>query len=240
MISIIVPIYNAEKYLAACIGSLLAQTVPDIEIVLVDDESTDGSLMIAGTFAAQDKRIRVLQQAHAGQSVARNYGIEQSKGDYIAFVDADDTIQPDWCERHLAAINGVDYVQSGYQRIQIGTEQSSVINSKLPLHRYQFISPCMRLYRRTAIESLRFEKGMIYEDVAWSADLWLTNATCRTIRYTGYLYTLNPTSTTSTPHPEARKNILCLLRQKYKAATIKGKWILLYTIIRLQFHFILR
>ena len=79
MISIIVPIFNAEKYLAACIESLLAQTVQDIEIILVDDESTDGSLSIAQSFATQDKRVRVLRQPHAGQSVARNYGIEQSK-----------------------------------------------------------------------------------------------------------------------------------------------------------------
>lgn len=240
MISIIVPIFNAEKYLAACIESLLAQTVQDIEIILVDDESTDGSLSIAQSFATQDKRVRVLRQPHAGQSVARNYGIEQSKGDYIAFVDADDTILPDWCERHLEAINGVDYVQSGYKRIQLIDGHPTVINQKLPLQRYQFISPCMRLYRRSAIESLRFEKGMIYEDVAWSADLWLSNATCRTIKYTGYLYTLNPTSTTSSPHPEARQKILRLLRQKYKGATPKGKWILWYTIVRLQFHFLLR
>ena len=113
MISIIVPIFNAEHYLKACVESLLAQTYPDIEIALVDDGSTDGSLAIAKTFAKQDKRVLVLPQPHAGQSVSRNFGMAKTHGEYIAFVDADDLLEPDWCERHLSAIDGVDYVQSG-------------------------------------------------------------------------------------------------------------------------------
>ena len=240
MISIIVPVYNAEKYLALCLHSLLKQTVKDIEIIVVDDDSTDDSLFIAYKYALKDKRVRVFTHQQDGQSVARNYGIKQAKGEYIAFVDADDLLLNDWCEQHLKAIEGVDYVQSGYARIKNENKQLTLINSKSPLHRYRFISPCMRLYRRSAIKPLRFKKGMIYEDVAWSADLWLTNATCRTIRYVGYIYTLNPNSTTSSPHPEDRKKILCLLKEKYKKATFKGKLILLYTIIRLRLHFLLR
>ena len=230
MISIIVPIFNAEHYLKACVESLLMQTYADIEIALVDDSSTDGSLAIAQAFAKQDQRVVVLQQPHAGQSVARNLGIKKTQGEYIAFVDADDRLEADWCERHMAAIDGVDYVQSGYTRTK----------AKTPCHRYQFTSPCMRLYRREAIAGLSFAPGFIYEDVLFSADLWLTNARCRRIDYAGYIYTANPTSTTSVPHPEARKAVIRTLREKAKGASLKGKIILWYTIIRLQIYFILR
>ena len=143
MISIIIPTYNAEAYLAACLDSLLRQTVQDLQIILVDDGCTDNSLATAQAYAAKDSRIEVYLQAHAGQSAARNNGLKHATGEFIAFVDADDTIAPDWCEQHLAAIEGVAYVQSGYER-----------NGKrfLPKHRYQFTSPCMRLYRKETID----------------------------------------------------------------------------------------
>ena len=116
MISIIVPIYNAEEYLQACIESLIRQTEKELQLILVNDGSTDESLAIAQAYAKQDARIEIYSQPHAGQSAARNNGLKHAKGEYIAFVDADDALEPDWCERHLAAIDGVDYVQSGYKR----------------------------------------------------------------------------------------------------------------------------
>ena len=221
MISIIVPIYNAEAYLPACLDSLLAQTVQDLQIILVDDGSTDGSKAIAQTCAQQDARIELYGQPHAGQSAARNLGLAHAKGEYIAFVDADDTIAPDWCERHLQAIDGVDYVQS-----------------EGPRNRYQFTVAWARLYRRQVLENLRFAEGMIYEDVLFSVDLWLSGATCRIINYTGYRYTLNPHSTTSRPHRDAQRKVLQALRARRKGASIKGNIIITYTIIRLTLHFI--
>ena len=248
MISIIVPIYNAEEYLKACIESLIGQTEKDLQFILVNDGSTDNSLIIAQSYAKQDSRIEVYSQPNAGQSAARNNGLKHAKGEYIAFVDADDALEPDWCERHLAAIDGVDYVQSGYKRCHqssiinqqsaIINYQSSIINQKIPSHPYQFTSPCMRLYRRAAIGQLSFAEGYIYEDVLFSADLWLSGAHCRIIDYTGYLYTLNPKSTTSRPHHEARKRVLQVLRNKAHGASLRGKSIIWYTIIRLSSYFI--
>jgi len=228
MISFIIPIYNTESYLAGCIESLMAQTEKELQIILVDDESTDDSLAIANRYKTQDKRVEVYTQSHAGQSAARNEGLRHAKGEFVAFVDADDTIEPDWCEQHLAAIEGVDYVQSGYER---NTKRQS------PHNPYQFTSPCMRLYRREAIKALRFQEGMIYEDVLWSVDLWLSGATCRLIGNTGYHYTVNPHSTTSSPHPEAQKKVLNELRKRLNTAPWSKKYIVLYTIIRLKFHF---
>ena len=226
MISFIVPIYNAEQYLPACLDSLLGQTVHDLQIILVDDSSTDGSLAVAKRYAEQDTRIEIYVQSHAGQSAARNKGLSYAKGDYLAFVDADDTIDANWCAILLRAIEGVDYVQSGYN------------DTKIPCHRYQFTSPCMRLYRRSAIEKLRFTEGMIYEDVIWSVDLWMRNVRCRRIRYGGYYYRANPHSTTSRRHPEAEQRVFAELKKRVPQADRKGKMILLYTIIRLKLHFL--
>ena len=229
MISFIIPIYNAEKYLSACITSLVCQTEKDLQIILVDDGSTDRSLAIAQEWAAKDARLEVYHQPNAGQSAARNRGLKHAKGEYVAFVDADDAISQDWCEKHIAAIKGVDYVQSGYTRNGVQKTPSSV---------HQFTSPCMRLYRREAIAQLRFPEGMIYEDVLWSVDLWLSGATCRIIRDDGYHYTANPESTTAHSHPEAQKRVLQALRAKRKGASIRGKFIIAYTICRLKLHFI--
>ena len=234
MISIIVPIYNAERYLEACLDSLLSQSEKELQILLVDDGSTDGSLAIAKEYAAKDTRVEVFYQSNAGQSAARNVGLQHAKGEFIAFVDADDKIAENWCERHLEAIEGADYIQSGYQRILNGIAGKT----QLPKHRYQFTSPCMRLYRREAIQDLRFEEGMIYEDVVWSGDLWLSGARCRMIDYCGYRYTANPESTTSRRRPEAERRVFAELGKRLPGASLKGKMIILYTIIRLKLHFI--
>ena len=231
MISIIVPIYNTEAYLAACLDSLLRQTVQDLQIILVDDGSRDNSLAIAQEYATKDSRIEVYQQAHAGQSAARNNGLIYAKGEYIAFVDADDSLIPDWCEKHLQTIENVDYVQSGYQR------EGKCFK---PMHKHQFTSPCMRLYRKEAIEGLRFTEGMIYEDIIWSMDFWLRGASCRMIDYAGYIYRQNPNSTTSKPHPDAQRRVLHELTTRSKGASLKGKIILWYTIIRLKLYFTFR
>lgn len=95
LISVIVPIYKAEKYLSDCIESLLAQTYPHMEFILVDDGSPDNSLKICQEYAAKDSRIRVIQQENAGCSSARNAGLQAATGEYIGFVDSDDVISPE-------------------------------------------------------------------------------------------------------------------------------------------------
>lgn len=246
MISIIVPIYNAEKYLTDCIDSLIGQsTTEPLEIILIDDASTDGSLTIAKQYAkkhAEDplRKVKLFTQQHSGQSIARNLGMDNATGEYIAFVDADDRIAPDWCARHLKAIKKVDYVQSGYRRTADTEEKGWWVGiRRLPEHRYRYTSPCMRLYRRSALRNIRFEGGMIYEDILFSADLWLSGATCRQIRYAGYLYTNNPDSTTSRPHPDAQRRVLEELHNKLPYASWKGRQILWLTILRLRLYFIL-
>lgn len=229
MISFIIPIYNAEGYLAQCIESIFAQRgTYSYEIILIDDESTDNSLAIAQAYAGKDSRVVVLTHPHAGQSAARNLGLHYAKGEFIAFVDADDYLAPDWCQQHMNAIQGVDYVQSGY------TKEGRTVIAK---YAYQFTSACLRLYKREALHGLSFPEGMIYEDVLFSVKLWCTNATCRQIPYAGYYYTTNPASTTSKRNKEAEQRIMHELRLLLKGQTCRNKAIILFTILRLKIHF---
>ena len=101
MVSIIVPVYNVKEYLAECVESIRRQTLSEIEIILVDDGSTDGSAELCDNYANMDKRIQALHQANGGSTRARNTGLSASKGDYIGFIDSDDWIEPNMYEELL-------------------------------------------------------------------------------------------------------------------------------------------
>lgn len=104
IISIILPVYNAEKYLGKCLDSLKVQTFPDIEILCVDDGSQDGSCRICEEYVLADKRFKLLPQPNSGPAAARNLGLRNAAGRYLMFCDADDWYQPDICEKLLKAI----------------------------------------------------------------------------------------------------------------------------------------
>lgn len=116
LISIIVPVFNSEKYLSKCIESITNQTLKDIEIILINDGSKDNSLLICNKYATKDNRIKVLDKQNGGVSSARNLGIENTKGEYIVFVDADDFIHMDMCRLLYDTLmeNNVDLVACGY------------------------------------------------------------------------------------------------------------------------------
>lgn len=115
-VSVIVPVYNAEKYLSECVDSILNQTIEDIECILVDDGSTDGSPAICDLYATKDSRVRVIHKENGRAAAARNAGLRVATGDYIAFVDADDWISPDMYEKMLA--QGADVCLCDYVRFQ--------------------------------------------------------------------------------------------------------------------------
>lgn len=98
-ISVIIPVYNVEKHLNACINSVLGQTFMDYELILVNDGSTDASLTIMQSYAVADERIKIISQGNKGVSAARNIGLSAARGDYILYVDSDDTILPNTLER---------------------------------------------------------------------------------------------------------------------------------------------
>lgn len=126
-VSVIVPVYNTEKYLRACLESLAAQNLDDIEVIVVNDGSTDGSPAIAEEFAEKYSWFRVFSTENRGAGHARNYGAKMSQGEYLAFVDSDDEVEPDYCrtmyEKAVRDDNdvvmcGVDHVELRGRRIQ--------------------------------------------------------------------------------------------------------------------------
>ena len=112
MISIIVPVYNVEEYLEECLESIRKQTYQDIEVILVNDGSTDDSQAICEHICQTDKRFRLINQKNQGQSVARNHGVKESIGEYIMFVDSDDVVSLGLLEQLMKYMsNGIDIVE---------------------------------------------------------------------------------------------------------------------------------
>jgi glycosyltransferase involved in cell wall biosynthesis len=236
-ISVIVPIFNAELYLAKCIESLIRQPYTALQIILVNDGSTDNSLAIAQKYAVQDRRIEVYTQTNQGQSVARNLGLQYAQGEYISFVDADDYVDEDYYVTLMQHIGELDCVQIGYRRV---TAQGKVLLEKLPKHFYQFTSPCMRLYRRELFvkHNLRFPSGMIYEDVVFSLDFWGSRPSYRILSYTGYNYLANTSSTTAMRNLVAKELLFATLKEKkQQSKSMTHKLLVIYTVLRLKFHF---
>ncbi|MGM8366162.1 glycosyltransferase [Virgibacillus sp. W0181] len=160
LVSIIVPIYNAEKVLDNCLSSVLNQTYSDLEIILVNDGSTDQSGDICDAYALKDSRMKVIHQLNAGPSSARNEGVQASTGDFIQFVDADDTVEPDLTEKLVAAMEAegdIDFVICGYT-IRVNGE-TGTIRKILPavegiLNRSTFLNEIGKLYYDIVLPSL--------------------------------------------------------------------------------------
>ena len=206
MVSIVIPIYNSAPYLSSCLESLLKQTISDWEAIMIDDASTDESAQIATSYCEQDPRFILLLQPHnMGQSAARNRGLQHVRGEYLLFLDSDDSLSPDYIEIMLRHIGDADLLQTGYKRVRL---DGIIAEEKCPSwhRRYVLTSPCMRLYRTAWLreKDILFEEGMIYEDVLFSARIWKAKPKIRVHQYTGYCYRINPHSTTSKQHDTTR------------------------------------
>ncbi|MBO6248600.1 MAG: glycosyltransferase, partial [Bacteroidales bacterium] len=132
LISVIIPVFNGESYLRSCLESVLSQTLADFEAIVVDDGSTDGSSRICDEFSARDDRIRVIHQFNQGVSAARNAGLELATGQYIFFIDGDDTIVPETLESLYDAASDGDYdiAASGYSLVkETGEAENHVVVS---------------------------------------------------------------------------------------------------------------
>jgi len=181
LISVIVPVYNVSAYLCECIDSILAQTYQRLEIILVDDGSTDGSGEICDGYAIRDSRIRVIHQGNQGLSAARNKGYEVSNGKYIAFVDADDTVYSTYIEGlyRLIKEHNAQIAVCAYTRIpdELGTGADAVckLSSKKMLREWHGKRKSIetvawnKLYNRRIFEEFRnckiFPEGKNHEDI---------------------------------------------------------------------------
>lgn len=179
LISIIIPIYNVEKYLEECIESVISQTYRNLEIILVDDGSTDRCLEICKKYEKKDNRIKVIHQENAGVSVARNIGIDFSTGQYIGFVDSDDFIEKDMYEElyqdlnvEKADIAGCDYYiydTCKSTKSDILTKTKSVMKTEEALIKMNQlrgfgVGVWNKLYKRELFNGIRFPIGKRGED----------------------------------------------------------------------------
>ena len=180
MISVIVPIYNVEKYLEKCVNSILNQSYSDLEIILVDDGSPDRCPEICDQYADKDKRIRVIHKKNGGLSDARNAGLDIAKGEYISFIDSDDYIDPLMFEKMMDSImeTEADICICGYQEVdEEGTVLKSITQPSQVITQKEAFSylmdgnvfyaiMCNKVFKRDIFENrnLRFPVGKIHED----------------------------------------------------------------------------
>ena len=173
MISVIVPVYNVEPYLRECLDSIIGQTYRELEIVLIDDGSTDGSPRICEDYRERDKRIRVFHSENRGLSAARNFGIENASGEWIMFVDSDDFVSPDFCAIPLqtALKHGADLVI--FERKFVGwpaslkdREHPSGVLTRHEAAQHGYPAAWNKLYQRDLFCGIRYPEGRLFEDAA--------------------------------------------------------------------------
>lgn len=180
LISIIVPVYNIKEYLPRCVSSLQAQTYPNIEILLVDDGSTDGTGALCDSFLEKDRRIRVFHKKNGGSSSARNLGLTKASGEYIGFVDSDDYVEPDMY-RHLyegivehqvllaqVGRNEIDEQGRRLPDICVPPKEAECVGNReflkeLLLHKGD-CSFCTKLIHKSLLEGRQFPEGLLNED----------------------------------------------------------------------------
>ncbi|MDD5901303.1 MAG: glycosyltransferase [Lachnospiraceae bacterium] len=183
LISVIIPVYNVVRYLDECIESVCDQTHKMLEIILVDDGSTDGSSELCDKWKEKDDRILVIHKENGGLSTARNMGLDIASGEYIGFVDSDDTIEPRMYECLLQALEqstaelvvcaykAVDEKGNPYRQIYEDVPDCTLsiqkylemMNQNVRIH-CEFIGVWNKLYRRSMLEGIRFRDGVIHED----------------------------------------------------------------------------
>lgn len=192
LVSIIVPVYNVEKYIDRCMKSMQSQTYNNIEIVLVDDGSSDNSGIICDEYAERDERVHVIHQKNGGVSRARNVGIEHARGEYITFVDPDDWIEVDTIEVAVRAMqqNNLDVVLFGYsidyengrrktyescKEFQIVSSEKMMLRIMSSKYNDVTWSTCGKVYAYKIAKDIRFPEGIaVCEDLPYCWDI-ITN-----------------------------------------------------------------
>lgn len=206
LISVIVPVYNVEKYLKKCVNSIIQQTYKKLEIILVDDGSTDNSGVMCDEFALKDNRIQVIHKSNGGLSDARNTGLDVCKGEYISFIDSDDYISEYFYEIFMKIFlekncdiitlkKGTDFwdKESIPNLVKSNSDYKvSYMPSKkaLEMMLYQNIvtGAPFKVCKRNVWDNIRFPYGYLYEDVATTYKLFLVSKKCAVIDADLYAY----------------------------------------------------
>lgn len=201
MISVIVPVYNVEDYLEECCDSIINQTYKNLEVLLIDDGSTDNSGMICDKLGEKYSCVRVFHKSNKGLASARNFGIEHAQGDYLGFVDSDDWIYRDMYSsmmdvaiRHSADIVCCNFdlqiddkiVKRGGSGMEVLMQNEAVVNLMFPQY-YQFYAP-NKIFRRSIFRDINFPIGRHFEDIPTIYRLFLNSDKVYFIHKSGYVY----------------------------------------------------
>ena len=219
LISVIIPVYNVEKYLRQCLDSVAGQTYDNLEVICIDDGSTDSSGAILDEYGTKDQRFKIVHQENRGLSAARNKGLEFVKGDYISFIDSDDWIKPDFYQKlqDAAVCSNADVIQCGY--IIWGGDHNKV--KETPSKIYYGDDNILKGLRRGYVwnklwktsfiqnHNLRFYPKIYLEDLLFSVQASYFITKLQTIKYAGYYYRQNADSITKNKNKkeELKKSI---------------------------------
>ena len=199
LVSIIVPVFNVEKYLEECLDSILNQTYENIEVILVDDGSTDSSGKICDEYLKKDSKIKVFHKTNGGLSDARNYGVENSNGEYIIFVDSDDYLSKYTLEFSIKEIKDaaadilVFAIKREKEEKEILEYKKNIFNREEGIielfkgNLYRF-SACGKIYKTNIVKKYKFPEGKIHEDQATTYKYFLDANKIAYIDYVGYIY----------------------------------------------------
>ena len=216
-VSVIVPVYNVEKYLEKCLETLISQTLKDIEIICINDGSKDSSLNILKKYALNDERIKIIDKHNEGLSAARNDGLNAATGEYIGYVDSDDWVDLNFYEKLYNAAKKYNAEAACANIIRCGNK---VKKYKLKFENEQFITDNVeklkatkipkynyvwnKIYKRTSLQNLNitFPYGRYYEDICWSIKVLYYLNGLVTVPDCAYYYRRNEYSIVSTKSPK--------------------------------------
>ena len=228
LISVIVPVFRTEKYIERCLKSILAQTYPDIEIVIVDDGTDDNSGVIADRYAENDPRIKVVHKKNGGLSSARNKGLEAAAGTLISFVDSDDFIAPDFLETLYTNLtkNNCDLAKVEYEEVTFDEPQDRKATGDIKVYEDTMVekafldlnidSCCDILYKRELIGDTRFPEGKTSEDIPFNFEIFRKAGKFVNIPVVKYFYYHNPESISNGPLDKNMLNYVAFRKAIYE------------------------
>lgn len=206
LVSVVVPIFNVEKYLRRCLESIVGQSYANIEIICVDDASEDDSAAIANQIAERDKRVHIVKhQNNKGLGAARDTGVDIATGSYIIFVDSDDYIGKEYVQLFVDAISDADIAIGGYTR-----QEGDTLTQQRLIQTYEqawtYVSACGKMFRTDFLKrnNLFFRNIRYYEDVLFNYRCMLCHPRIAFVDNLGYYYVLNPSSITRSGNQELK------------------------------------
>lgn len=214
-VSIIIPVYNSEKYISKCLDSVINQTYKNIEILVINDGSKDNSINILREYEKKDSRIIVIDKENEGVAKTRNMGIKKATGEYIMFIDNDDYIDADYVESFInsALLNDADIVIGGFKRVNIVNGKilykEKVVDKEYM--KYKIITPWARIFKKSFLikNNIEYFSYGIGEDIYFNLTAYDKSPVINYLKNYGYNWTYNPESVSNTKHKGSNSEIDC-------------------------------